>query len=177
MTIYDIGAQAGFYTLIFSQLVGKKGRVYAFEPCPYEARFLADHIRMNQLANVQILQLAVGERDGLVGMTINRGTCQNQVCRSSDSILTVPMLNLDGSGLPPPDLIKMDVEGAESSVLKGAQALLRETRPIVFVALHGAEQQTACTEILRACNYRIHDLAGQPLNGACAVDEIYALPV
>src|ERR1700730_7827667 len=59
MTVYDIGAQAGFYTLFFSRLVGDRGGVFAFEPCPYEARFLLDHVRMNKLANVRVILAAV----------------------------------------------------------------------------------------------------------------------
>src|SRR4051794_37935389 len=55
MTVYDIGANAGFYTLFFSSLVGDTGRVFAFEPCPYAARFLIDHVQMNGLSNVRVI--------------------------------------------------------------------------------------------------------------------------
>lgn len=177
MTVYDIGAQAGFYTLFFSRLVGESGRVYAFEPCPYEARFLIEHARINQLQNVKVIQAAVGERTDLTGLTVDRGQTQNRICRLSDALLTVPMLALDGAGLPPPDLIKMDVEGAESAVLGGARRMLCERRPLVFIALHGPEQRAACLEILQATGYRAYSLAGQSLNGACAIDEIYACSV
>ncbi len=64
-TIFDIGAQAGFYTLFFSRLTGERGRVFAFEPCPDEARFLVDHVRMNRLTNVKIIQVAVAGTDGI----------------------------------------------------------------------------------------------------------------
>jgi FkbM family methyltransferase len=176
MTVYDIGAQAGFYTLFFSRLVGETGRVYAFEPCPYEAHFLVDHVRINGLANVQVIQAAVSERSGLVGMTIDRGVTQNEVCDPSDSVLTVPALALDGSGLPPPDVIKMDVEGAESAVLNGALEMLRKAGPVVFVALHGPEQRTACLETLRASGYGVYGLRGQPADGKWPLDEVYAVP-
>jgi hypothetical protein len=75
-----------------------------------------------------------------------------------------------------PDLIKMDVEGAETAVLRGAQRTLREARPVLF-ALHGDEQRKACAPILRDAGYSIHDLDGLRLSGAPSVDEIYALPV
>jgi len=73
LTVYDIGPQAGFYTLLFSRLVGDRGRVFAFEPCPYEARFLVDHVRMNKLANVRVILAAVADQAGLVAMSTDRG--------------------------------------------------------------------------------------------------------
>ena len=176
MTIYDIGAQAGFYTLFFSRLTGESGRVYAFEPCPYEVRFLIDHVRMNGLANVRIIQAAVAERTGLAGMSTGRGSCQNQICDDADPILSVPSVNLDSLGLSPPDLLKIDVEGAESAVLGGAQRMLRERRPPVFVALHSAEQRTNCAALLKAAGYAVYDLKGRLVDGAPLSDEIYASP-
>ena len=125
---------------------------------------------------MRIVQAAVGERTGLVGMTIDRGMTQNQICNDSDSLLTVPVLILDRSGLLPPDLIKMDVEGAESAVLKGAQKILHEVRPAVFVALHCAIQRDFCGSLLKQAGYAIYDLGGAALNGLATADEIYALP-
>jgi FkbM family methyltransferase len=177
MTVYDIGAQAGFYTLFFSPLVGAAGRLYAFEPCPYEARFLVDHARINRLTNVQIIQAAVSEHAGFVGMTVDRGMTQNEVCNSSDSLLIVPSITLDGSGFAPPEVIKMDVEGAESAVLNGARQMLRKARPVVFVALHGFEQRTACTTMLTEFDYRVYSLGGESVDDRSPIDEIYALPV
>ena len=176
MKIYDIGAQAGFYTLFFSRLTGASGSVYAFEPCPYEARFLVDHVRMNGLANVKIIQAAVSDRAALIGMTTTLGVTQNRICDRSDSILMVPSLKLDAAGLPPPELIKMDVEGAESAVLEGAQRILREVRPVIFVALHSIEERAKCAALLRAACYSVYDLKGQSVDGVPSGDEIYAVP-
>jgi len=176
MVVYDIGAQAGFYTMFFSRLVGETGRVFAFEPCPYGTRFLVDHVRVNRLANVSVLQVAVSERTGLIGMTIDHGIMENKIHDSSDSILMVAAVTIDDSGLPVPDLIKLDVEGAESAVLKGAQRILREVRPVVFVALHSAAQRKFCATLLKQAGYTIYDLGGDALNESIAVDEIYALP-
>src|SRR5215472_9429286 len=52
MTVYDVGANAGFFTLLFSKLTGRRGKVIAFEPCPYEMRYLLEHVRINALDNV-----------------------------------------------------------------------------------------------------------------------------
>ena len=176
MTIFDIGAQAGFYTLLFSRLTGPSGTVYAFEPCAYEAHYLLDHIRMNGLRNVRVIQAAVWAASGLGALTVDRGQTQNAISGFTDSILQVPTLSLDGLNLPPPNLIKMDVEGAESAVLEGAKRTLEHHRPVVFVALHGAEQRRACAEFLQASNYELYELDGTPLADDARTDEIYALP-
>jgi len=176
MTVYDIGAQAGFYTLFFSQLVGDSGQCFAFEPCPYESRFLADHVRMNRLTNVRVIQAAVAERTGFVGISTDRGCCQNQICDDAKTALMVPCVDLDSLEVPSPDLIKIDVEGAESDVLGGASRTLREKRPVVFVALHSDKQSTKCTALLKAAGYAVYDLKGQSVNGVPSGDEIYAVP-
>ena len=125
MTIYDIGAQAGFYTLFFSRLAGDRGKVFAFEPCAYEARFLIDHVRLNQLDNVRVVQAAVWEKRELLPMSSDRGMCENRLGDYPGATLIVPTISLDSSGLPVPDLIKIDVEGAEAAVLRGSQRTLR----------------------------------------------------
>ena len=177
MTIYDIGAQAGFYTLFFSRLAGGGGKVFAFEPCAYEARFLIDHVRLNHLDNVRVIQAAVSEKRDLLPMSSDRGMCENRLGDDPGATLIIPTISLDSSGLPVPDLIKMDVEGAEAAVLRGAQKILRDARPVLFIALHGDEQCKTCASILRHAGYSIHSLDGQRLNGMPSVDEIYALPV
>jgi len=177
MTLYDIGAQAGFYTLFFSRLVGPTGTVYAFEPCAYEARYLLDHIRLNGLRNVRVIQAAVWTASGLAALTTDRGQTQNAISSSTDSILQVPTLALDDLHIPPPDLIKMDVEGAESAVIEGAKRTLQNHRPIAFVALHGTEQRRACAKLLRESNYQLYELDGRrQLAESVESDEIYALP-
>jgi FkbM family methyltransferase len=174
MTVYDIGAQAGFYTLLCSRLVGDTGRVIAFEPSIGEARYLLKHVRINQLANVSIVQAAVGASMSLCGFSSDRAICQNRLTAEDDRLL-VPVISLDSVRLPPPDLIKMDIEGGESDALRGARELLAKHKPIVLLALHGPEHVTFCPEFLRSCGYRVFNLAGCPLKAGNVPDEIYAL--
>ncbi len=175
MTVYDIGAQAGFYTLCFSRLVGPTGTVYAFEPCAYEARYLLDHIQMNALRNVRVIQAAVWKSSGMAAMTTDRGQTQNSISSGTESILQVPTVALDDLHFPPPDLVKMDVEGAESAVIEGARRMLERRRPVVFVALHGAEQRRACVRLLRQSSYQLFELNGRLRAERSESDEIYAL--
>jgi FkbM family methyltransferase len=172
MTTYDIGAQAGFYTLLFSRLVGQSGRVYSFEPCAFEMRNLIDHVTINELSNVHVVQAAVAADTGLMAFTVDRGVSQNSLTKQS--FLSVSTLRLDDKLFPAPDLIKMDVEGGESAVLAGGRNLIMEHKPVLFIALHGREQHEKCARILSEYGYRITDLAGREIVGVPDTDEIVA---
>jgi FkbM family methyltransferase len=174
MTIYDIGAQAGFYTLMFSRLIGASGRVIAFEPSPRELSFLLRHVAMNHLDNVTVITAAVSAHTGIAAFSTDRGATMNALADRGS--MMVGTIALDSAALPPPALIKMDVEGAESMVLEGARETLRRARPVVFVALHSAHQKQLCSDLLRAEHYDLNDLSGAPISEIPAVDEIYATP-
>jgi hypothetical protein len=79
-------------------------------------------------------------------------------------------------GFSPPDLVKLDVEGAEASVLEGARLTLERHRPVVFVALHGREQATRCLRLLEQLQYECRSLDGRRVAQGDGVDEIYAVP-
>jgi FkbM family methyltransferase len=179
MTVFDIGAQAGFYTLFFSRLVGGSGKVYAFEPFAENVQSLLGHIRINALRNVQVIQVALAACSGLAGFTLDRGNCQNALTDTRAATLVMPTLSLDEAveryGLAPPALIKMDVEGAEGALLQGARRTLECYRPTIFVALHGEEQKQACQTLLESLRYRLYALDDTPVCGACQPDEVYAL--
>jgi hypothetical protein len=66
LVAFDLGANAGFYTLLFSRLVGSRGRVYAFEPSPRALRYLRRHVSLNALGNVVVREMAVGAVSGEV---------------------------------------------------------------------------------------------------------------
>ncbi len=178
MVVYDIGAQAGFYTLFFSRVVGEDGKVYAVEPLAENLRYLLAHIQLNELRNVEVIAAALCEKSGLENFSIDRERSQNRLVASGKSILRVPTLSLDdlieGQGCAPPNLIKMDVEGAEVRILQGARTTLDRSRPILFIALHGEEQRRACWEILKDTDYRVCDIEGRELSDWAVTDEVCA---
>ncbi|HLH77334.1 MAG TPA: FkbM family methyltransferase [Candidatus Binataceae bacterium] len=173
--VYDIGAHVGFYSLLFSKLVGPAGAVWAFEPCAANVVHLADHLRLNEIRNVTVIQAAVGAGGGLTGFTTRApSSSQNRVdptCRE----LLLPQVALDQLELPAPNLIKMDVEGAESQVLQGASRLLASSRPIIFIALHSEGERQNCAALLRRACYKLYDLFGSQSDWIQS-DEIYAVP-
>ena len=180
MTVFDIGANAGFYTLAFSRLVGKQGHVWAFEPLAGKVEQLRQHIRLNRISNVGVIQAAVGDGPGMASLHVEEDGSMGSVVASG--AYKVPLVSLDDlladGVVPAPDVIKMDIEGSEAAALDGARMLLTKGRPTIFLAMHGEEQRTRCELLLRAAHYHIYYLdgrehrSGEPLSD----DEIYALP-
>ena len=179
MTVFDIGANAGFYTLAFSRLVGDEGNVWAFEPYAENAFNILRHIKLNNLRNVTLLQAAVMNRAGVTGFQVAESNSLGITAR--EGVYRVPSVSIDDliadRIVPIPEVIKIDVEGAESIVLDGARKLLSKQLTQVFVALHGDQQKRNCWEILESFGYRIYRLDGSTCGeGQFNSDEIYAVP-
>lgn len=121
-TVYDIGANVGFYTLFASVCVGPQGRVYSFEPLPRNIADLRRHIRINHLANCEVIEAAVSRSDGIAQFDASRPRSMGQLSATGEN--TVRTVSLDSltsaKTIVPPNLIKIDVEGAEGDVLEGA---------------------------------------------------------
>jgi len=180
MCIFDIGANAGFYTLAFSHLVGANGHVLAIEPFAGNVQKILNHIRLNQLANVCVVQGAASERTQIAHFEIGRDDFTGRITNSSRGLYCVPCFSLDDlisyCLVPDPDLLKIDVEGAELSVLMGARGILSRKSPAILVALHSDELKQQCRSWLSTFGYQFFDLAGKKLNSTHALpDEIYAL--
>ncbi len=179
MTVFDIGANVGFYTLAFSRLVGEEGHVWAFEPLAENASNILRHVNLNKLDNVTFLQAAVSDRNGIVGFNIGESNSIGSISQAN-ALYKIPTIALDrliaDGVIPIPDLIKMDVEGAESLVLSGAKELFSRKKTTLFIALHSDDQQRKCAEFLRSSGYEIHLLDGQTAVGELTSDEIYATP-
>jgi FkbM family methyltransferase len=165
--VYDLGAHVGFFTLLFSRLAGPGGRVVAFEPAPRNLRYLRDHLRQNRIGNVTVVEAAVSNSAGEIHFDpepANPKGFQGHV--AEEGALTVRSVRLDDlvrqGTIPPPDYIKIDVEGAEAEVLRGAAELLRESRPTLFLATHGREVQAECLDLLRGHGYRVEHVADDP---------------
>ena len=178
-TVFDIGANAGFYTLAFSRLVGEQGRVWSFEPLAENANNILRHIKLNGLRNVVLLQAATTDRTGIVGFRTSEANTSGAI--SQEELYKVPAVSLDylveNQICAMPDLIKMDVEGAESSVLEGCKLILSGKTTIIFIALHGDEQKIRCRKILESFGYEIMLFDGTTLgNKPLWDDEIYAVP-
>ena len=144
MTVLDIGAHNGFYTLVASQAVGTAGHVYSFEPSPRERAALLKHLRLNRCANVTPQDFALGEENTESNLYVANGratgcnSLKPPVVKYQTSPTPVRVRRLDDwlneQKLDRVDFIKLDVEGGELGVLKGAKHLLeRQPRPTILV--------------------------------------------
>ncbi len=175
MTVYDIGANVGFYSLLSAVLVGPQGRVFAFEPLPRNLGYLRRHVALNKMQNITVVDKALSDREGTV--TFEEGPAHTMGKMGSSGTLQVAMTTVDivrrAAHSPDPSLLKIDVEGAEMLVLKGAEQTLRQCRPVIFLATHGAQVHKDCCEYLKALGYRLSPLSGASVETA---DEILAEP-
>jgi FkbM family methyltransferase len=133
MRVADVGANLGYYTLLFAHAVGPTGRIDGFEPEPDNLVTLQLNVRENRLDQVRVHPVAVGDVDGTVGLSPGL----NGVVTKGGTI-EVQVRRLDSVIEPPLDLLKIDIEGYEGYALRGAEALLRAERPNLFVELHPA---------------------------------------
>ena len=139
--------------------------VIAFEPDPENASRLRAHVYRNQLQDgIQVVQAAVWSRPQ-GSISFRRGLPRSQggvswqdhhPILASGEVIEVPVCSLDDfarSGAPAPDIITIDVEGAESEVLKGASDVLQTHRPALIVEVHTASELVRVREILQGPIY------------------------
>lgn len=160
MRVYDLGANVGFYTLLASRLVGPTGHVVAVEPLPRNLQFLRRHVALNRAANVDVVAAAVADRPGTGHFTQSAGASENRL--GADGTLAVEMTTLPALAerFGPPDVIKMDVEGAEALVLRGSMEFLARTRPTILLSLHDGTGREASNAVVRELGYDASVLVG-----------------
>lgn len=155
-TVFDIGAHVGYLSAVFTRLCAPGGRVFAFEPCPVNAAFIRHHIGINHLENVELIQAAVGEKNGLAGFDDAQGSGRGRV--DPDGKVPVRMVSLDrlmaDGELPAPSFIKMDIEGGEIGALTGGRGCIASSRPILFISTHGAKAHDFVMGFLADLGYR-----------------------
>jgi FkbM family methyltransferase len=159
-TVYDIGANIGYVSLSLSKSVGPSGRVIAFEPVPKNVEYLRESIKINHLANVQLLEFAASDQCGeaVIRIADNLSTAslvwhRNNLSATQLTIRTVQIDQLVDSGnFRYPRFVKIDVEGAEGSVLKGMERTVAAARPVLFIECSEAGRETTWT-LLRELGY------------------------
>jgi FkbM family methyltransferase len=138
MTVVDVGANLGYFSLLASKLVGPAGRVVALEPNSENCRLLLSSLRLNGTSNVDLLPVAADEAPGWAYYATHVGSNGGLV--DDDNLLSrfgtvVPTFRLDDLVDRKVDFLKMDVEGAEGRVVHGATRIIEKDRPIVTTEL------------------------------------------
>lgn len=177
-TFFDIGAHYGWMSIAAALRVKSPGRVVAFEPSPALLNILSYHKRVNRLNQMQIIAKAVSNRDSasVPFYLVNDGLSTRNsltiaapdtpyVAPERKSQLEVPSLTLDrfcAESQIVPDLIKVDVEGAELLVLQGAERLLEALHPALIVAVHPywlplSQNVEQIFDLLKRHNYEVRE--------------------
>ena len=158
-TVYDVGAHIGYLTIVMSELVGPEGKVVAFEPRPLNLIYLKKHLQKNNINNVRIIEAGVSDTAGAGKFDADHGTGTGRV--STDGSLDIELVTLDdliaSKQVPPPSLIKMDIEGGEMEALPGAKILLTEYKPIIVLSTHGDKVHDVCKKFLANIGYNIEN--------------------
>lgn len=133
-TVIDVGAHIGLFTLKACSTMGPEGLIIAVEPEPYNLSLLNLNVAINKLNNVVIMPYAAMDYDGYARLYLHDLSTLHSTLYKSNRYINVPCLTLDTmlKHLARIDLLKIDVEGAEVKVLKGASRVLRRTRNVII---------------------------------------------
>jgi FkbM family methyltransferase len=184
-SVADVGCYIGIYAIALARYVGPSGRVYAFEPNEKRCNETRRHLRLNQVdERVELVRAAVGDQDGNVPFDSSTDSQGHISVIPNEESSLVPCMRLDtflaGRSL---DVLKIDVEGYEEFVLRGAAELLGspERRPrAIFIEVHPyAWPELGCTSdslkaLLARHDYRVLELDGQPVGTIDRYGEIVA---
>jgi FkbM family methyltransferase len=166
-TVYDVGANIGYFALLAARFAGDGGRVIAFEPVPAIAELVREAAQRSSLAErVEVRAQAVALTAGTEALyVVADGSWSHLASRGNPGDLVdtidVPVVTLDdvvAGGAPPPDVIKLDVEGSEGDVLRGATEVLRAHRPVIVLELHDTHEEAL--PVLREAGYVFEALDG-----------------
>jgi len=171
MTVVDIGAHHGLYTMLAAKRVGRRGKVIAFEPSPRECRRLQRHLRVNGFRNVELDQRAVADANGETDFFLVQGfrdwgnSLRPPAVSEPTEKIRVNVCRFDEAlaqrGIRQVDFIKVDAEGAELAVLQGASALLQKApRPAILAEVQDLRTRAwgyaarEITALLASWNYQ-----------------------
>lgn len=161
---YDVGANAGFFTVLAGRLVGPRGKVLAFEPVPESAEAVREQIALNGLSWCQVILLAVGARSEKRTLSYEPASPSQgrlgpkQVPNEVEIAVETMALDHFVVDHPFPDVVKVDVEGGEVDVLVGASSIV-ERGACFVLELHGSETTGGASKVLRDAGYAVESLA------------------
>jgi FkbM family methyltransferase len=175
----DVGAHIGYSTLVISRLVGEQGQVVAYEPFPDNFAVLQENMERNSIRNAVLRCLALGEQAGELVLEHATGEAPSSTpsaigyaVEGPRAKISVGVDTLDAEVRRlrvAPRLVKIDVEGAELAVLRGARETLRKARPVVLVEIHdwGSNRSSEVLNLLRCCGYRVERIGQRRKEAFC----------
>jgi FkbM family methyltransferase len=140
MTVLDLGAHVGYYTRLFSEWVGPKGKVYAFEASPENQAILQRNVSSARYANVEVVPRAISDRAGIAKLFVSPGHSNHSLLpgfTAAETVVEIPAVSVDvflaERGIPSLDFVKMDIEGAETMALDGMRQTIHASPRIALL--------------------------------------------
>lgn len=166
---FDVGAHVGIFTILASQLVGKSGKIFAFEPLKRNVDFLSRHVALNKCDNVVIIEVAVSNSEGDAFFDEGENSFMGKL--SSKGVYLIEMVTIDRlvgeEIILPPSVIKIDVEGFQERVLIGAMTTLQKYHPkIILEASYKKGDPENFYSILTSLGYIIEPIGEESLESA-----------
>jgi FkbM family methyltransferase len=164
-TFFDIGANVGFVTILAARLVGPSGRVVAFEPVPANVAAIRENLELNGIDWVDVRQTAVGRSSGSATFIVSDVSAFSRLAsvsvpsgaRESIEVAVSSIDELMSSGaLPAPDVVKLDVEGAELEAIEGMRRTFGEHQPVLLCEVHDCNAEYV--ELMRGLGYETTNL-------------------
>jgi FkbM family methyltransferase len=156
--VYDVGGHTGYLTLLMAKLVGRSGHIYTFEPYPSNVEKIQHNLSINGVSNYTVVSEAVSNSNGVAPLFVSSDAATpSLVEQRGEGYLPVPTVTLDSFMLNhrDPQLIKVDVEGAEGLILQGARGLLAGLdAPLWIIEVHSPEKEEVVLACLEANDYR-----------------------
>lgn len=190
MTCVDVGANKGYYSLLFAKLMNDKGKVLSFEPNPNNCFWFKKSTQANNYKCIKLYQCALSDREGSATFYLGKKSDWGSLFFSRDAAapekkqITVKTRKFDKvlkeEGINTVDIIKMDVEGADLLVLKGAEGTLKkyDIKLAMDVHVQSSEEKNQLFDFLESCGFKIFAI-GRELSPIEKTDEktkdIYAM--
>lgn len=172
--IYDIGAHAGFHSLLMSNFAGGKGLVFSFEPFPRNIEFLKKHVALNGVKNISVMEMAIGNMDGVTGFAEGRSTFEGKI--DSAGMLKVKIAKIDtlvGKKVcPPPNFIKVDIEGKFGEFILGAKKTIKQYKPKILFEAQIVPDMSSF-EYLKSIGYAINPVGTSDVAVAINFTAVY----
>jgi FkbM family methyltransferase len=168
MTAIDIGANLGVYAVPMAKLVGPNGRVFAYEPGAEARRLLQQSRDINAASNLEILALALSDREREGRLRIGASSELNALDDGeAGEPIQIASLDIESGkrGWPSPDFVKIDAEGEEERILAGGRDFFARNSPLVMFEIKAGQQiNEQLRDAFPAMGYRLFRLlAGEPI--------------
>jgi FkbM family methyltransferase len=190
--VFDIGAHIGFSALYFAKAVGTNGKVVTFEPNTFNIERINLILAENpELASrIKVVQAAISDKNGtedfIFSDNVDNGTSSGSFIENAHTIFEKPDYEtkggfkrvqvktmeldslLEDASYPIPDVLKIDIEGAEYLALGGAKNLIEKHKPLLLIEIHSIFNMLKVGEQLHAANYAI-ELLKEESDGRCFI--------